>query len=533
MTQDEALSLLKTGASIFLTGQPGSGKTHTVQRYIKALQLLGIEYAYTASTGIAATHGHGVTIHAWSGIGVRERLDRRDLDALAANRRLAARIERTSVLIIDEISMLPARSLSLVDAVCRHIRGSAAPFGGLQMVFVGDFFQLPPVVRRDAERPMLPLGDGADAFGTEFAHASPAWRDLSPTVCYLSEQHRQSDKPFLEVLAAIRSNACIGLHRERLAARLIDKDRLPDGCTRLFTHNAAVDEINQRELTKLGGETHQFTMLARGPALFVEALKRGCLSPEIVALKQGAVVMFTKNDPTGRFVNGTLGVVEAFDPDDGYPIVRTRGGRRILAEPAKWKIDEGGKERASITQVPLRLAWAITVHKSQGMSLDEAVIDLAKAFEYGQGYVALSRLRSLAGLHLLGLNEKALRVHPKAVAKDAEFRAASEVARGAASRLEAAELGRRHEAFRAACGARAEPGEAALPRGPKGSGYPRSYEVAAMRQTHGNAYAPWTQAEENDLKRRHDEGETVDAIAASLGRKPGAIRSRLKKLALT
>ncbi len=127
MTQDEALALLKTGASIFLTGQPGSGKTHTVQRYIKALQLLGIEYAYTASTGIAATHGHGVTIHAWSGIGVRERLDRRDLDTLAANRRLAARIERTSVLIIDEISMLPARSLSLVDAVCRHIRGTPCP----------------------------------------------------------------------------------------------------------------------------------------------------------------------------------------------------------------------------------------------------------------------------------------------------------------------------------------------------------------------------------------------------------------------
>src|SRR4030066_1141019 len=179
MAQDQALALLKTGASIFLTGQPGSGKTHTVLCYIKALQHLGIEYAYTASTGIAATHGHGVTIHAWSGIGVRGTLDRRDLDMLAANRRLAARIERTSVLVIDEISMLPARNLGLVDAVCRHIRGSAAPFGGLQMVLVGDFFQLPPVVRRDAERPMLPLGDGSDAFGTEFAHASPAWRDLA------------------------------------------------------------------------------------------------------------------------------------------------------------------------------------------------------------------------------------------------------------------------------------------------------------------------------------------------------------------
>jgi len=141
---------------------------------------------------------------------VRETLTRRDLDLLAANRRLASRIEKTKVLIIDEISMLPARALGLVDSVCRHIRGQQAPFGGLQVVLVGDFFQLPPVVRRDRDDSMLQLSGGADAFGAEFAHTSPAWRDLAPTVCYLSEQHRQSDAAFLDVLAAIRSNA---LHR--------------------------------------------------------------------------------------------------------------------------------------------------------------------------------------------------------------------------------------------------------------------------------------------------------------------------------
>ena len=174
MTQDEALALLRTGASIFLTGQPGSGKTHTVNRYVRELQLQDVGYAYTASTGIAATHGDGATIHAWSGIGVREALTRRDLDLLSTNRRLAARIEKTKVLIIDEISMLPARALSLVDAVCRHIRGQQAPFGGLQVVLVGDFFQLPPVVRRDRDESMLQLSGGTDAFGAEFAHASPA-----------------------------------------------------------------------------------------------------------------------------------------------------------------------------------------------------------------------------------------------------------------------------------------------------------------------------------------------------------------------
>jgi ATP-dependent DNA helicase PIF1 len=530
MTQDEALALLKTGASIFLTGQPGSGKTHTVNRYIGELTRSGVEYAYTASTGIAATHGNGVTIHAWSGIGVRESLNRRDLDTLAANRRVAARIEKTSVLIIDEISMLPARSLGLVDAVCRHVRGTLSPFGGLQVVLVGDFFQLPPVVRRDAAPQMLPIADATDGFGTEFAHASPVWRDLAPTVCYLSEQHRQSDKPFLEILAAIRSNACRTMHRGRLAERLIARDRLPRGCTRLFTHNAAVDDINRQELAKLDGETCVFQVIAKGPDPFVQALKRGCLSPEVLELKRGAVVMFTKNDVAGRFVNGTLGIVEAFDSDSGQPLVRTRRGRRILAEPAKWKIEEGGKERASITQVPLRLAWAMTVHKSQGMSLDEAVIDLSKAFEYGQGYVALSRLRSLAGLHLLGLNERALRVHPAAVEKDTEFGAASEAARGALAN--AATLAAKQEAFLTARPTPVQPAGSVISRRRRPSAYPKSYEAAALRESHAKAYAPWTEAEETDLKRWHQSGETVDAIAARLGRKPGAIRSRLKKLAL-
>ncbi len=206
------------------------------------------------------------------------------------------------------------------------MRGTPSPFGGHQVVLVGDFFQLPPVVRSDAASQTLPLADAAVGFGTEFAYASPAWRDLAPTVYYLSEQHRQSDKPFLEILAAIRTNACRAVHRERLAERLIARDRWPCGCTRLFTHNAAVDDINRQELAKLDGETHSFQLVAKGPDPFVQALKRGCLSPEVLELKRGAVVMFTKNDAAGRFVNGTLGIVEAFDSDSGQPVVRTRGG---------------------------------------------------------------------------------------------------------------------------------------------------------------------------------------------------------------
>jgi ATP-dependent exoDNAse (exonuclease V) alpha subunit len=526
MTQDEALALLKTGAPVFLTGEPGSGKTHTVNRYIEALKRSGIDYAYTASTGIAATHGHGVTIHAWSGIGVRDALSRRDLETIAANRRIAARIEKTNVLIIDEISMLPAGSLTLVDEVCRHVRGARAPFGGMQVVLVGDFFQLPPVARSDGKASSLDLGD--ETYDSGLAHASPAWRDLAPAVCYLSEQHRQNDLPFLDVLSAIRANACAAVHRERLAGRRVERDCLPERCTILFTHNAAVDEINARALGKLSGENQVFAMTAKGPDPFVQALKRGCLSPERLELKTGAVVMFTKNDPAARYVNGTLGIVEGFDPDEGFPIVRTRRGARIIAEPAKWKVEELGRERASLTQVPLRLAWAMTVHKSQGMSLDAAVIDLSRAFEYGQGYVALSRLRSLAGLHLLGLNERALRVHPLAVEKDAEFRAASEAVR-AALKEDGAALAGKQQAFIAASAATSKPREPARPRIPW---TPQGTALDAMRATHAKAYAPWTKNDDLDLKRRHGAGQSIEAIATAFGRKPGAIRSRLKKLAL-
>jgi hypothetical protein len=164
------------------------------------------------------------------------------------------------------------------------------------------------------------------------------------------------------------------------------------------------------------------------------------------------------------------------------------------------------------------------------MSLDAAVIDLARAFEYGQGYVALSRLRSLAGLHLLGLNERALRVHPLAVEKDAEFRAASEAAQSA-FQGDGAILAERQQAFVAARAAKPvrPPREPERPRMPW---TPQGAALDAMRATHAKAYAPWTKADDLDLRRRHEAGETTDAIAAAFGRKPGAIRSRLKKLAL-
>src|SRR3989338_7666623 len=193
-------------------------------------------------------------------------------------------------------------------------------------------------------------------------------------------------------------------------------------------------------------------MTSRGPSELVAQLQRGCLSPETLALKVGARVMFTKNDAAYRFVNGTLGSIIGFSRENGYPMVKTNASRTVAAEPMEWSIEDGGSILARITQVPLRLAWAMTVHKSQGMSLDAAHMDLSQVFEYGQGYVALSRVRTLAGLTLAGINERALQVHPDIRAKDVEFREASCATGEAQAEISSTALAERQAEFIRACG---------------------------------------------------------------------------------
>ena len=513
MTQDEALQILKTGANVFLTGEPGSGKSYAAARYVSYLRRENIPVSITASTGIAAAQIGGTTIHAWSGIGTRSHISRSDLDSIAKNRRVTDRIKKARALIVDEVSMLSGQTLTAVSQVCQFVRKANAPFGGLQVVLVGDFFQLPPVVRRD-ERASAEMDSQDEEDNSPFAYASRAWRDLDPSVCYLTEQHRQADTEFSSLLGAIRSNRFSKADASLLASLRLAQDSLPRSVTRLFTHNMDVDRINQAELIKLPGEANSFFMTAMGDKLLAEGLKRGCLSPEKLDLKIGAVVMFTKNDPDGRFVNGTLGVVSDFDREDGNPVVVTKSGLTVFTKPAEWKVSEDDAVKAGIEQIPLRLAWAITVHKSQGMSLDAAVMDLSNAFEYGQGYVALSRVRTLSGLHLLGWNERALRVHPLALEKDADFRRASEEEqdRLAARRGEAESL---HSAF-----VRELKGPAPVQPAPAASG------------STGNTYKKWTAVEDADIEARYKRGESVKAIAVALGRQTGGVQTRLVKLGL-
>lgn len=466
MLQQTALKILQTGANVFLTGEPGSGKTHTISAYVAWLRDKGIEPAITASTGIAATHVGGMTIHSWSGIGVRSELSDWDLDAISQNKRVIEHARGTNVLIIDEISMLSADTLDMVERVVRDVRRNDMPFGGMQVVVVGDFFQLPPIVRADATgRTAVIDMDSGEERGAQvpFAFRGNAWRAMNPIVCYLHEQHRQSDADSATVLGSLRRGTVGSDARELLQARVEAARTAPASAPKLFSRNLNVDRMNDERLAAVSGTLKRYEMASRGPAHLVDALKRGCLSPESLSLKPGAQVMFTKNDPAGRYVNGTLGEVVGF-AGSGLPTVRMKNGKTIDVESVEWKFDDGGKTLARIAQIPLRLSWAMTVHKSQGMTLDAAVIDLSDAFEYGQGYVALSRVRALSGLYLLGFNDRALAVHPEAAAQDVHFKKQSASARSRFEPMPDDEHGEYARAFVTAAGGSIEGGVAPKPK---------------------------------------------------------------------
>ena len=528
MKQVEALDILKTGRNVFLTGEPGSGKTHTVNEYVAYLRSVGIEPAITASTGIAATHINGITIHSWAGIGIKSSLDKSDLKKIGTTKYIVKRVKPAKVLIIDEVSMLSPETLGMVDSVCRQIKDESAPFGGMQVVLVGDFFQLPPVVRRDTEtesEPQITLLSGHDL--GRFAYGAPAWVRASVVACYLTEQHRQDDADFLNVLSAIRTNTFDANHLRHLHTRITAYDDVPPEAPKLFSHNVNVDTVNEKILGTLMGEPQVFSMHSEGHDILVSILKRGCLSPGMLQLKPGAAVMFTKNNQKEGFVNGTLGVVEGFDKNTNQPVVCLRNGRKLIVEPMDWTIEENGKARAKITQLPLRLAWAITVHKSQGMSLDEAAMDLGRVFEYGQGYVALSRIRRLSGLHLLGFNDRSFLVHPEVLKKDAQFRQQSEEAVKELAAMAPADLKKMHQEFVRASGgsvvmAMPKQGEIAEFLAPGG--------FDAIRKIHAKAYLPWDEKQDEVLQELFIKKTSIDELAGTFNRTKGAIRARLIKL---
>lgn len=451
MNQQTALDILKTGANVFLTGSAGSGKTYTLNQYIHYLKARQVTVAVTASTGIAATHMNGMTIHSWSGIGIRDELPQSYIKRLTEEADARERFEHTAVLIIDEISMLHAKQFNMVNQVLKLGRQSDAAFGGLQIIVCGDFFQLPPVSRQQ------------EPSREKFAFMAPAWVEAQFQICYLTEQHRQNDDDLDQILNAIRAQTYTQIHIDLLLQHLeqstdstaishINADPQSTSnteiITRLYTHNVDVDELNQRQLDAIEAKTEQFAAQLEGNAKLIETLKNSVRAPVDLTLKVGAKVMFVKNNFEKGYVNGTLGTVTGFKKDQEQrvqPMVTLNDGTVITVEPESWSIiNEEDEILASFTQIPLRLAWAMTIHKSQGMTLESAEIDLAKTFEKGQGYVALSRLKSLAGLRLLGFQPQALALDSLACKADIRFQ---ELSQHAAQNIRGVDLAPIHNQF--------------------------------------------------------------------------------------
>lgn len=409
MKQSKALAILKSGRNVFLTGSAGAGKTYVLNQYIQYLKAHGVPVAITASTGIAATHMNGQTIHSWAGIGIKDHMSLRYMQSLKDKKYFRDKMDKVKVLIIDEISMLHRNQLDLVDHVLRFFKDNDEPFGGIQVIFSGDFFQLPPI------------GQEWEESRDKFCFMADAWVNAKAHICYLTEQFRQTNNELNDILNAIRAGFVTEPLIETLQSRIAYFPDEMESQTRLYTHNMDVDRINKGKLVEIDSSAKVFEAKITGNANLAEVLKKSVLADEVLELKIGAKVMFVRNNFDVGYVNGTLGTVSGYTEKD-EPIVKTFDNQFHVAKPETWAIeDETGKALVSFTQVPLRLAWAITIHKSQGMTLDAAFIDLSKAFEKGQGYVALSRLRDLNSLTLHGLNETALQIDALAMKADKRF----------------------------------------------------------------------------------------------------------------
>jgi ATP-dependent exoDNAse (exonuclease V) alpha subunit len=498
MNQQLALEILLEGKSAFLTGPAGSGKTYVLNQFIKLAKHEGKHVSVTATTGLAASHLGGTTIHSWSGIGVHDELPNYFVDNLAKGRREI--IEKTDVLIIDEISMLHDYRLDMVDEVCRLVRKEPdQAFGGIQVIMSGDFFQLPPVNR-----------DGARMGG--FVVNSQAWQELDPVICYLGEQYRQDEGLLSEILTAMRSKDLRRRHAEALMERTEYEPPHDMVYTELHTVNIDVDKQNEAKLESLSGDEVSYEQTTTGSQNYVETLQRSVLAPSTLRLKKGALVMAVKNSTEKKYVNGSLGTVIDFHPTTHYPIIEFTSGREVSMEPDTWELRDGDKKRASITQIPLRLAWAITVHKSQGMTLDAALIDLRKAFVEGMGYVALSRVRNVESLFLRGINRMALAISDDAHTIDELLRTKS-----ASDAKIYGHLEKRAETRK----------KMPAPKKKTNSGW--AEKIERMRETYPNAYRPWTNQQDAELKQEFQNGKSVKQLSKLLGRHEGSITMRLQK----
>ena len=389
----------KTDMSLFLTGKAGTGKTtflREVVRYTKKKCIV------LAPTGIAAVNAGAMTIHSFFQFGLGPFVQGviEPKSDFRINKSKLELIRHLQLLIIDEVSMVRADLMDHIDVELRRIRRNSKPFGGVQLLMIGDLQQLPPIAH-GGEDDLL-----RQYYKTLYFFSSAALKSMKYSCIELKNVYRQTDRHFIDILNHARDCTLTSQDISDLNARYIPgfSPKPEDGYIRLMTHNRQVDYVNETELEKL--DDKPFTFVAAVTGTFPE---ESYPTADSLTLKKGAQVMFIKNDPDRRFINGTLGEVKSIDKNS-IAVRLAESGTVIDVEPMEWQniryqFDEESKEISSkqigrFKQYPLKAAWAITVHKSQGLTFDKAIIDVHAAFSPGQAYVALSRCRTLDGLVL-------------------------------------------------------------------------------------------------------------------------------------
>ena len=389
----------KTDMSLFLTGKAGTGKTtflREVVRYTKKKCIV------LAPTGIAAVNAGAMTIHSFFQFGLGPFVQGviEPKSDFRINKSKLELIRHLQLLIIDEVSMVRADLMDHIDVELRRIRRNSKPFGGVQLLMIGDLQQLPPIAHGGEDELLRQY------YKTLYFFSSAALKSMKYSCIELKNVYRQTDRHFIDILNHARNCTLTSQDISDLNARYIPgfSPKPEDGYIRLMTHNRQVDYVNETELEKLDSKPYTFVAAVTGT--FPE---ESYPTADSLTLKKGAQVMFIKNDPERRFINGTLGEVKGIDKNS-IAVRLAESGTVINVEPMEWQniryqFDEESKEMSSkqigrFKQYPLKAAWAITVHKSQGLTFDKAIIDVHAAFSPGQAYVALSRCRTLDGLVL-------------------------------------------------------------------------------------------------------------------------------------
>jgi len=424
MTQELALKVMQSGHNVFITGGAGTGKSYLLGLFREWHDRKKSGLVVTAPTGIAALNVQGRTIHSAFKL-PPTRMNIEEWKATYTRDRKKASYIRLSILkiktlVIDEISMVHADTLDLIDGIMQWATHDKKPFGGVQVIVIGDFFQLEPI-NKPRKKNDIYFDEmwEASADKNKFAWKSKVWSKAKFKTCYLTQKYRQSEgDKLVEVLDAIREGR--GEDAQPLL-HAMKHDR--EDTVKLYTKNVNVDALNLLELNKLDTEEKIHIAKERGSEYFIKNFYKNSLWQKELTLKVGALVMFIINDPMERYVNGSMGRIESYRGNT--PLVRLVDGSLVLAEAVENEIKINNEYQATVTQIPLKLAWAITIHKSQGLTLESLEIDLEDVFTYGMGYVALSRAKSYEGINLIGYNQLALKVNPYSLFIDAYMKRAS------------------------------------------------------------------------------------------------------------